>query len=392
MAGVLAIAATFSGATSRAIPAPSRLRPFMFFTPMTSEVRELKNIIAGITSGLRNTFSKCVKAGELLTKIKAETRHGDLNGVLESVGMTFKTAQRYMTVWERRSELNINEIKTLSDAENVFSKIGGLPITTTQYQGLTYEKTSTSRTEIRSISATSNDTEDGGRIAGKNKEGDQKSLSDKADKVPRNNLRPDVIEHKSACSEFGDGYRGHSMSDFYVSDRDPSDKTPASTKEDVAAAREISDVYPKKVSFELQSRAEEDSFVAWTEGMLAARCDKNGHVKKPKIDLHAAIKSVCDSYKAVTGKTLPVKPLDAGQLRRLLESGITLEEFIEVGEKAWKSKEFLARYSHQLATFVKHYGNIRHEIENPKRDILHFQKEAGGLKGKAYENSVRIIG
>src|SRR5207245_5489614 len=79
-----------------------------------------------------------------------------------------------------------------------------------------------------------------------------------------------------------------------------------------------------------------------------------------------AIRSVCSAYKKVTSKTLSVKPLDAGQLRRLLESGITLEEFIEVGEKAWKSDGFLARgQSHQLATFVKHYGNIRNEIDNP---------------------------
>jgi len=204
-----------------------------------------------------------------------------------------------------------------------------------------------------------------------------------------------IASTRAACSEFSGGtYRGHDASDFYIRRRDeidPADKMPASTKADVALAREASDLYPKKVSFELLSRAEEDSFVAWSEGVLARRGHKNGHAK---LDMRGAIRSVCDAYNKATGRKLSVKPMDAGQLHRLLESGITLEEFIEVGEKAWVSNEFWARgQSHQLCTFVKQYGNIRKEVDSPKKKTaIDFQKEAGGLKGQAYAATIRTVG
>jgi hypothetical protein len=143
---------------------------------------------------------------------------------------------------------------------------------------------------------------------------------------------------------------------------DPADQISKSTPGDVATARmvqldETALKYPKLFTFEVLTSEEEGYLQVSAEKILVKRGHKNGHA-----DLHDAIIQVCNAYKRVTGKTLSVKPLDAGQLRRLLQSGITLEEFIETGEKAWKSNGFLARQSHQIAMFVKHYGNIRNEV------------------------------
>lgn len=183
--------------------------------------------------------------------------------------------------------------------------------------------------------------------------------------------KPETINGvRRACAEFGDGtYRGHDASDFYTQKRDeidPADKISSSTKDDVAAAQEVSERYPKVLSFEVITRQEEVQYHTAIQDIIV----KRGTKPTPrKIDMHEAVRSVCVAYKRVTGKTMSVKPLDAGQLRRLLESGIELQEFIEVGEKAWKSGGFLAKHSHQIAMFVKHYGNIRNEIESPKNSL-----------------------
>lgn len=142
-------------------------------------------------------------------------------------------------------------------------------------------------------------------------------------------------------------------------ERDPSDKISRSTPSDVSVAREVSEEYPKRITTTLITREEEDSYGVWLASILVKRGTKT---LPKKIDMREVVRAVCKAYKQVTKKTLSVKPADAGQIRRLLESGITLEEFIETGEKAWLSKSFLARYSHQPAMFVKHYGNIRNEM------------------------------
>lgn len=146
-------------------------------------------------------------------------------------------------------------------------------------------------------------------------------------------------------------------------DVDPADRMPKSTKADVVVALELSTVYPKVLSFEVINSEEEVRYNTVIQAILV----KRGVKKNPeKFDMHDAVRQVCNAYKRCTGKTMSVKALDAGQLRRLLESGIELSEFIEVGEKAWKATSFLAKYSHQIAMFVKHYGNIRNELDAPK--------------------------
>lgn len=159
----------------------------------------------------------------------------------------------------------------------------------------------------------------------------------------------------------------------YSSAIDPADKIEKATPEDVVVARAVvlptestPEVFPQMFSFELHDQAEKDSFRVLAEKIIVKRNKKNGH---PKIDMKDAIAKVCSAYKRVKGRTLSFKPADAAQLRRQLESGTTLEEFIAVGEKAWMAPSGgsfkLSKFSHQIAMFVKHFENIREEVSNP---------------------------
>ena len=189
----------------------------------------------------------------------------------------------------------------------------------------------------------------------------------------KNLISPSVVDgvKKTAksgpCAEFGDGtYRGVETSEFYV-ERDPADKMPKATPEDVVSARAAASppeitlsVFPHPFTVIVEDQEEEDFMTICSEKLLAKRNKKNGH---PKINMQDAIAKVKSAYKRVKGKQMAVKPMDAGQLRRHLEDGMELDELIAVGEKAWVSNEFWSKgQSHQLSTFVKHFGTIRNEV------------------------------
>ena len=189
-------------------------------------------------------------------------------------------------------------------------------------------------------------------------------------KVRRSSFDPDTEPRDNVSCYLSGPVSGNVPRDTIDrEERDPADKMPKSTPEDVVAARmavnptadeKNSLRYPHLFSFAVNSYEEEQVLQVAKEKILVKRGSKNGH---SKIDMRDAIAKVCLSYKGVTGKKLSVKPMDAGQLRRLFESGITLEECIEVGERAWVSREFWSKgQSHQLATFVKHFGTIRNEV------------------------------
>lgn len=82
----------------------------------TSDLRQLRKLHEEIIGGVKNTVAKCIKAGEMLTKIKSKTKHGDWETVLQSVQISRNTADRYMELWERRSAIDMNAVKSLSDA------------------------------------------------------------------------------------------------------------------------------------------------------------------------------------------------------------------------------------------------------------------------------------
>ncbi len=112
---------------------------------MSPEVRELKKVLATITSNVKNTVAQCIQAGKLLTEIKSDAKHGDWKLNLETLGLPHRTADRYMLLWEHRAELDLKEVKTLGDAyeliANFNSKSATVPILTSQNEALTHEKT-----------------------------------------------------------------------------------------------------------------------------------------------------------------------------------------------------------------------------------------------------------
>src|SRR5213075_2537193 len=183
----------------------------------TTEIKQLRTIIESITSDAKNIVEKCIKAGELLTRIKANTKYGDWDAVLQSVDLSFKTAQRYMAVWEHRSQLQLKEIKTLSDAENAIYSIGSLPIPTSQNEGLTHEKTSNPATPKRPDSGHDNENVRRRNATKRTEETETKARRSAfdADPIPRDNSRA------------------------YLSDIDPADKISKATPADVVVARAV---------------------------------------------------------------------------------------------------------------------------------------------------------
>ena len=72
---------------------------------------------------------------------------------------------------------------------------------------------------------------------------------------------------------------------------------------------------------------------------------------------------------------------------------LLVDEIVETFAIACKSNGFWANNSKDIAMFVRHYDNLRSENASPKKQtIIYRQKEAGGLKGQAYANSVRTVG
>lgn len=126
----------------------------------SSEIRELRKILDGITSHVKNTVAQCIAAGKLLTKIKENSKYGDWNEILESVGLHRQTATRYMLLWEHRSELDLKQIKTLSDASKMISEVcekeprqsvEGFDIPRSQNQPLTKKQTPTLAVQKRQV-------------------------------------------------------------------------------------------------------------------------------------------------------------------------------------------------------------------------------------------------
>jgi len=123
---------------------------------LTPEIQQIKKLNEEINSGAKNIMAKVIKTGELLSKVKAGSKYGDWNDVLQAVQMSRTTAHRYMSVWERRSTIDISEVKTLSDAFKLLSgeqtpTCSTMEQPTSQNELLTHEKTQKSETEKRPV-------------------------------------------------------------------------------------------------------------------------------------------------------------------------------------------------------------------------------------------------
>lgn len=367
----------------------------------SSDVRALRKVlneintnVTAIRSNAKNFVSNAIVAGQLLTKIKAATKYGDWTGFLESVQLSYNTASRYMDLWERRTAIDLNSVKSLSDAEEMIVQLcqvskrplfQGIEKPTSQNQGVTHDKSRDSEAKP----STTN----------------WRSVHGSGNSIRTKETRPQAAARTSSF-DHDPRPRGDSIG-AYVNEKDPADRLPQSTREDVIVARAVvlpasTDplVFPHPFTIMIEDQDEEDFMQICAEKLLVKREKKNRAKKKtvPRIDMKDAIIKVKAAYKRIKGREMSVKGLDASQLRRHLESGMKLDEFLSVAEKAWVSKGWWARnQSHQLSTFVKHFGTIREENDNPNppttRDaIMDLQKNAGGLKGQAYADSVQTIG
>jgi len=70
-----------------------------------------------IVEGAKNVLADIVEIGEMLTKVKEMTKHGDFIGWVER-NLTFspRTAQRYMKVYENREKIKSIDVDKLSTA------------------------------------------------------------------------------------------------------------------------------------------------------------------------------------------------------------------------------------------------------------------------------------
>lgn len=114
---------------------------------------------------------------------------------------------------------------------------------------------------------------------------------------------------------------------------------------------------PQGVTAKEEDARKKEPGYAGKEGIPLARG------KKPA-PVHDFIAAWCDAYLEVTGNRYAVVAgVDTGQAKRLIEGGADPVEIIRIARLAWRQDGFFARQAHQLSTFVKHYGNIRHEVE-----------------------------
>jgi len=166
----------------------------------SADVRTLRKLIQEIVSDTKNSIAKWLKAGELLTRIKSNTKHGDWNDVLQSVQVSYTTAYRYMALWARRSTINSSKIEDPSEAIKLLNDVPVKSTTvvegTTQNEALTHEKTSNSETNSGAKSSPSKQrsVHDYGTDIRQTTEGKEKTRipSSDAQKIPGNSPRTNL--------------------------------------------------------------------------------------------------------------------------------------------------------------------------------------------------------
>ncbi|MEI6392950.1 MAG: DUF3102 domain-containing protein [Verrucomicrobiota bacterium] len=88
-------------------------------TPLVSEIVALHG---EVVTAARTTLDKAIRIGALLTEQKAQLKHGKwLPWVKDNLPFTEDTAQRYMRVYSRRSEIPHDAVFELTDAYRLLS-------------------------------------------------------------------------------------------------------------------------------------------------------------------------------------------------------------------------------------------------------------------------------
>ena len=92
-----------------------------------SEIAELNQIheeIEGLkVNFVKMSFSKAVRAGEILTKIKADLKHGEfMDWIEKNLTFTDRTARRYMKVFECKDSPKMDTVSDLTEAYKLLTE------------------------------------------------------------------------------------------------------------------------------------------------------------------------------------------------------------------------------------------------------------------------------
>ncbi|TGK36293.1 DUF3102 domain-containing protein [Leptospira andrefontaineae] len=82
-----------------------------------SAAKDLNALHQSILTSGKNMVKFAIEAGEILTKKKAELKHGEfLPWVEENLTFKIRTAQRYLKIYESRDSINASALTHLEDA------------------------------------------------------------------------------------------------------------------------------------------------------------------------------------------------------------------------------------------------------------------------------------
>jgi hypothetical protein len=85
--------------------------------------REVNRLHAEISTLMLDSVTKAVRAGELLTELKLRVGHGSWRTWVESnLRFSYRTARRYLYIYNNRDKLLVFGVKTLTEAHQVLTE------------------------------------------------------------------------------------------------------------------------------------------------------------------------------------------------------------------------------------------------------------------------------
>lgn len=180
-----------------------------------------------------------------------------------------------------------------------------------------------------------------------------------AERVAKNHattLSENITPKKAPCSEFSS-----KNIDLNVYVSEPRVHT---TPEDTALAQEFAG-YPKNIELKVTvtNEKQESKLRTLIAGINEENGDKEPASKTPARDL---IRRLTSAYKELTGNELLVSGADAGQVQRLVKinGASRSNEIVLTFRKACQATTGFhsTKHVHQIASFLKFYGEIRNEI------------------------------
>ncbi len=91
--------------------------------PTINVAEKINTLHAEIMQSAKNMLQKIIEAGEMLTFVKQNLKHGTFNKwIEENLDVSTRTAQRYMKIYENRDRIKGIQIDKLSDAYKLLEK------------------------------------------------------------------------------------------------------------------------------------------------------------------------------------------------------------------------------------------------------------------------------